>query len=330
MFQESKALTPRHNDASSRSRGVTLVEVLVVLSIIALAASLLIPAIQSARRAAWRATCSNNLRQIGIALHAYTETHNCLPKGYNGEGYSLFAMLLPNLEQGAIYNSINFSRQAPFIGIKKSANFTAAFSELSVLLCPADASNHQRSSNHTNYAGNGGYDRLVPNAKGLFSESTPDLLTSVGMQSILDGTTQTAAVGEWVVGGPRRLERNPLATVYNLPLISGSSIFNTFANQCTDLDEKITAQVSARHCRWICGGFGDTLYNHILLPNQHTCLNGGHVNSGIFPSSSFHNGGINVLFADGHVDLKKSSISASVWRALGTRSGQEILSDPAD
>src|ERR1700745_227005 len=104
-----------------RRRGFTLIELLVVIAIIAVLIALLLPAVQSAREAARRAQCTNNLKQIGLALHNYHQTTNVFPMGassgmwnavgvYNvKQNFGPLAMMLPYLEQAQIYNALNFN-----------------------------------------------------------------------------------------------------------------------------------------------------------------------------------------------------------------------------
>ena len=179
---------------SRPSRAFTLIELLVVISIIGILTALLLPAVQSAREAARRAQCVNNLKQMGLAMHNYHNAINTFPPGYidyqnnsnftpdldMGPGWGWAAMLLPHLEQGPLYNAINFS-----LGITVStnpasaANNTAVLTSLSVFQCPSDGYNPQpcvlyditrtfviATVAHSNYAATSGWEECFMNAGG--------------------------------------------------------------------------------------------------------------------------------------------------------------------
>ena len=304
----------------ARRRGFTLIEFLVVVFIIGVLIALVLPAVQDARNAARRAACSNNLRQIGIALHSYESAAGTLP---GGSYYSFHALTLPYLEQGPLFNSINFSLKAhPRIGW---GNQTAYATQLEILLCPSDRTDPRRPSG-TSYAGNRGvgFDRWKHASNGLF---VSDVGSAIRLASIIDGTSTTAACAEWSLGregGPPNRNR----TVFRTPLIpSGPGEFEEFTNACRNLDiSEATFHDWSKGENWLHPGLGYSGYNHTLCPNMKTCQNDTLVQHGAWSSGSQHVGGAHVLFADGHLRFIREGITLSTWRALGTRNGGEAVS----
>jgi prepilin-type N-terminal cleavage/methylation domain-containing protein/prepilin-type processing-associated H-X9-DG protein len=205
-------------------RGFTLIELLVVIAIIAVLIALLLPAVQSAREAARRAQCVNNLKQLGLAIHNYHSSINSLPWG-DGPWWiewSAHTLLLPYIEQGPIYNAINFVDTQPFgqtpMPNDNPANTTAEYRVISGFLCPSDQDRLTSPDGHNNYMANSG---SAPNCDyggnswapswnqptaGPFIYSSNGIDTgppgfggsSVNIAGITDGTSNTAAFSERV------------------------------------------------------------------------------------------------------------------------------------
>src|SRR3954447_16397351 len=130
-------------------RGFTLIELLVVIAIIAVLIALLLPAVQSAREAARRSQCINNLKQIGLSMHNYESSNSSLPYGQKGCCWGTWILpTLAGIEQQSLYNAWNFTGDAKWSGSAMDANFrysgatnvTVSSSRINTLMCPSDGS----------------------------------------------------------------------------------------------------------------------------------------------------------------------------------------------
>src|SRR4051794_27041975 len=179
-------------------RAFTLIELLVAIAIIAVLIGLLLPAVQSAREAGRRAQCTNNLKQIGLALHNYHDTLGSLPAGEGrGASYSALSQALSYIEQGNTFNAVNFD-----LPHGDSANDTVRTTKLASLLCPSDMENRLPSRGAaTNYFGNKGaniiwQDPVGPNAVLPAANGVILYGDVVRMAEIRDGLSNTAFYSE--------------------------------------------------------------------------------------------------------------------------------------
>jgi prepilin-type N-terminal cleavage/methylation domain-containing protein/prepilin-type processing-associated H-X9-DG protein len=198
-----------------RRSGFTLIELLVVIAIIAVLIALLLPAVQQAREAARRAQCTNNLKQLGLAVHNYISQNNVLPPHdmypttsniSSGWTYGWPMAILPQLDQQAMFNAFNFSMG--IFGRFASANTTVGYVQITSLLCPSDGSMLRPASpwgtqNYVgNYGGPGpimiGTGTIVPLAAPLSPYANS--MGPVGMESIIDGSSSTGLFSERLIG----------------------------------------------------------------------------------------------------------------------------------
>jgi prepilin-type N-terminal cleavage/methylation domain-containing protein/prepilin-type processing-associated H-X9-DG protein len=374
-------------NASSR-RGFTLIELLVVIAIIAVLIALLLPAVQSAREAARRAQCTNNLKQIGIALHNYHTANDVFPLGTslnpvdkpNDPGvwasWSAQALMLGYLEQAPLYNAINFSYGPLATGTTTSngtggINTTATHTLITSFVCPSDPYCGGGQQNINDYAAcfgttglplyywsnTGGppyYNQQPSGSTGMFT-----FALAYGVKNCTDGTSNTVAYAEWLVGDGRGLQlgganppskyRGNMATgVASVGGTDPGTIYDAYTNPqaflnnlqaCTvAFQTQNNVQNDMKGWRWGLGASGYSMFNCIQTPNDKQYPIGGcreNFQPGMapWPDASFsigaasnHPGGANVLFADGSVRFVKDSINRMTWWALGTKANGEVVS----
>lgn len=338
--------------ATDRRRGFTLIELLVVIAIIAVLIGLLLPAVQAAREAARRMQCTNNLKQLGLALHNYHSSIGAFPSAgwvapmtnywvannLTAPGhfrYSSLLQVLPYLEQGAASNAMNF--QIPLYDINGDdmpQNTTVYQMQVTSFLCPSDVrSGRNGNEAPCNYAANSG--NGLPGGDGLpGSYGLPNgilyLNSTTSLATAIDGTSQTALMCESIVGPNAAGSPNPQEIMVQLPLtLSGpADIFNYAPLVPADCLASTHYRYD-RHTNWIDGDYRHTMYNHYMAPNSPTydCLRGPQ--HGWRAARSRHPGGVNVLYADGGVRFAKNSVNLAAWRAVATVAGGEVVSADA-
>lgn len=340
-----------------KPRGFTLIELLVVIAIIAVLIALLLPAVQAAREAARRAQCVNNLKQIGIAMHNYHDAFGSLPYGHGPFGWNdwnAHTYLLPFLEQGPIYNSINFSNGIAAAAPNNPQNVTIQQAQIKTFLCPSDMNRLSSPFGHTNYSAcdgsnmeffgqkfNGMFGWVVnpnPEASGDNKANLGRTGTSISFRDVTDGLSNTAAFSEKVKGIGTSNTRDPLkptSTIYRVNFSPSATNPDTVPQAywmlCNSINPITRAPTGteAMGNHWWSGHPYAGRYNHVMLPNTWACLypiNGITNGNGAMPPSSRHPGIVNVLFGDGDVRAIKSTINITTWWAIGSRNGGEVIS----
>jgi prepilin-type processing-associated H-X9-DG protein len=315
--------------------------------------ALLLPAVQAAREAARRSQCTNNLKQLGLAIHGYLDTHEVMPLGSfkmppqaggnpcnGGHEAGVFVAISPFLEQVALFNAFNSS-----VHYETAPNSTVNGTGLSVLWCPSDSSVSRTDSAHFGWpvrfcsymgcsgtwnspAENRGPTCTLQDFRALLGQANGVIFyySSVPLAGVTDGTSQTFLFGEHAYG------KNP---TIELPDWGW----------------------------WFSGNYGDTIFTTMFpmnpqgkmpdVPNE--SLYGVDINPSIQAASSYHPGGAQFAFCDGSVRFLKETIDSSafdtstglprgwsrapsglylvtppgrigVYQALSTRNGGEVIS----
>ncbi|MEX0725993.1 MAG: DUF1559 domain-containing protein [Planctomycetaceae bacterium] len=293
-------------------KAFSLIELVVVLGIIGLLLAITIPAVQSAREASRRTQCQSNLRQFGIAMHNYHDVHRMFPPG-NNFGASMHVCILPYIDQENLYRTI----PADVVGLLGPHNFT--YHRIPMFNCQSDHLSDRPTT--TNYAMNFGTGVQTYGYNGMFKSIADGPIKSA---HVTDGLSATVAMAETLVGSKSAAKRLVWRTPYEL---TGADQLEHFAHLCRQTAETTAPDSGGKGRPWTDGNPPSTVYNHILFPNDVSCMNASNVPTGAYSAASMHSGGIYVLMGDGHVRFLSGSIDFHVWRGLGSRDGGEIVSN---
>jgi prepilin-type N-terminal cleavage/methylation domain-containing protein len=293
--------------------GFTLIELLVVIAIIAVLIALLLPAVQSAREAARRIQCTNNLKQLGLALHNYHDVHGRFAPGsiqvtVNTITYRqpFITSLLPFLEQANVSNSFNFN-----LSFEQNANMTTRAVRIGGFDCPSDQ--------QVVFVNNGGNVTDVKGSYGVnWGQNTygdqispaPFFLNyGASFAEISDGTSNTYLMSELI----------------QLPHPPGQPVDTIDRRGRVWSDQPSSHQITSRNAP------------NTQVPDYGACYHGtdpkapcdrhlGDPLTHYLSARGKHPGGVNTLIGDGSVRFIKDSINLDTWRALGSKAGSEIVS----
>ena len=315
---------------NSRQRGgFTLIELLVVIAIIGVLIGLLLPAVQATREQARRTVCVNNLKQMGLAMANYATTHGGLPPGYVsswdyfqtkelGPGWGWGVMILPEVEQGPLYNAINFN-----LKIQDPSNLTARSAVLAGYLCPSDQvpKTWTAAESETWMYQKKIYTVTLPicdisssNYVGVFGIGEPGVDgdgvlfrdSFVPLSGITDGLSHTVSVGERSVN------------------------LNAGRGQATWVGSVAGATL------WSCAPDPYDPDGGVCRKEDGSGMTLGHTGEGHGPGDphgdvnqflSRHARGAYFLFCDGHVRYLNNAMSYPTYKALSTRAKGEVISD---
>lgn len=311
-----------------RARGYTLIEVLVVIAVIGVLAALLLPAVQQAREAGRRASCGNNLKNLGIAMLNYHDTFGVFPFGFDERESLWSAMILPQIEHKAMFDTLIFEESGPGQWDADSANERAACTVIPVLRCPSmplpehiddiPVISMMAGRVPVSYRACSGSNGWADDAEHVPADAPPG---SVALESLkLNG----------IFFGSSRIRLNEVVDGSSQTILLGESYTDpkyVKDGQAMDYWQLGAPQIGT----WVPGGTGGTEYSEGIGST------GPRMNSRLDQSApgavmevsfgSYHPGGAMFGFADGSVRFLKQTVALAAYRALGSRAGGELVRD---
>jgi prepilin-type N-terminal cleavage/methylation domain-containing protein/prepilin-type processing-associated H-X9-DG protein len=343
-----------------RHRGFTLIELLVVIAIIAILIGLLLPAVQKVRESAARAKCQNNLKQLALGIHNYEANRLAYPPtmqaplgttfSTNNGSWGVHGRILAEIEQANALLRVDL--EAAWDQPPNSLSGVAT-TRIPVFLCPSEVNDVVRTKNGApfvyphNYGFNCGTWLVWNPVSGQGGDGVFHPNARYGPAAITDGLSNTLMIAEVKAFTPysRNMTSAPALTVSNDPAVALGYV-QAQVNAAPDKKMGATTNDNTGHTEWPDGRVHHTGFTTTLTPNTRVPVTfagvelDADVNSRQEGSSatvptcaaitarSYHTGGIvNVAMMDGSVRNVSRNVNLPIWRALGTRSGGEVVND---
>ena len=322
----------------------TLVELLVVIAIIGILVGLLLPAVQAAREAGRRSSCSNNLKQIGLAVHNYMDTLRCLPPvgcyllSQPSDSWSAQARILPYIEQGNLQNLVNFN-----FSYTNAVNLPVTQTRVPVYICPSEVRDEPRPDGAVthyplNYGFNFGTWFVLDPASGMSGNGAFSINRKLTEAATTDGLSNTIAVAEVKAWTPY-LRDSGTPSGMGQPIPSDAATVTGYGGGSFKKDSGHTEWVDARVHQ---SGFTAVFPPNFPVPHTDSGVlypsvdfnssREGKTTNGVayaaVTSRSYHPGIVQITLLDGSSRAISNTVDVNVWRAMATRAGGEVFEMP--
>jgi prepilin-type processing-associated H-X9-DG protein len=330
-------------------RGVTVIEIVLVISVIVVLIAILLPAVVNVRNASRQMNCMSRMRQIGVAIQQFVSSHQALPPisaAYKGnlsasrDAASVHVELLAHLDQAALSRQVFAIRPLssaiypPEISTRRSRELLTT--PIDVFRCPSD--DGVGLNNFVFCQGSEAVAKSAIDGSPFWGNGPFPLVGALPLSHVTDGLANTAAVSERLTGlqdettfaARRDFWYSAADLLFPIPnVVSRGELISI----CDSANVVPSQAYQYGGWTWATNRYNSTSYNHCVPPNsQHIDCSTmqkpplGRISSlsGIFKATSNHPGGVNQLFLDGSVSFVADSIDIEVYRAFGTRNGAEL------